>query len=68
MPPRTIHLVHLLVREALSDGAVGFLVYPHEHWKAPDGRPYLALPTKTTVEDPLAPLRPRTGHRRHRPE
>jgi hypothetical protein len=54
MTPRNLHIVHLLIRQNLSDGEVGFLVYPHEHWKTLDGRSFLALPAKKTVEDPLA--------------
>jgi hypothetical protein len=54
MPIRHLHVVHLLIRENLPDGQAGFLVYPHEHWKAPDDNPYLALPAKKTVPDPLA--------------
>jgi hypothetical protein len=52
--PRNLHVVHLLIRQNLPDGQLGFLVYPHEHWKALDGSPYLALPARKTVEDPLA--------------
>jgi hypothetical protein len=51
---RHLHVVHLLIRQNRPDGRVGFLVYPHEHWKAPDGQPYLSLPAKKTVTDPLA--------------
>jgi len=54
MAPRNLHIVHLLVRQNRPDGLVGFLVYPHEHWKDPNGQPYLALPAKKTVKDPLA--------------
>jgi hypothetical protein len=49
---RSLHVVHLLVRHNRPDGRAGFLVYPHEHWKAPDGQPYLALPAKKTGDDP----------------
>jgi hypothetical protein len=51
---RHLHVVHLLIRENLAGGHAGFLVYPHEHWKAPDGQPYFALPAKKTVDDPIA--------------
>ena len=54
MSIRCLHVVHLLIRQNLPDGRCGFLVYPHEHWKAPDGEPYLALPAKKTVNEPLA--------------
>lgn len=54
MQPRSLHVVHLLIRENLPGGQVGFLVSPHEHWKDPSGNPYLALPAKKTVKDPLA--------------
>jgi hypothetical protein len=54
MSMRSLHVVHLLIRQNLPDGRSGFLVYPHEHWKAPDGEPYLALPAKKTVNEPLA--------------
>jgi hypothetical protein len=50
---RYLHVVHLLIRENLAGGQVGFLVYPHEHWRAPDGSPYLALPAKKTADNPL---------------
>jgi hypothetical protein len=49
-----VHIVHLLIRQNLPGGQVGFLVYPHERWKAPEGTPYLALPAKKTVAEPLA--------------
>ena len=39
MAPRTLHIVHLLVRHNRPDGSTGFLVYPHEHWKAPAASP-----------------------------
>jgi len=54
MPPRNLHVVHLLIRENLPGGQVGFLVYPRENWKDPNGQRYLALPAKKTVKDPLA--------------
>jgi hypothetical protein len=54
MTPRNLHVVHLLIRENLPDGEVGFLVHPHEHWKDAYGDPFLALPVKKTVADPLA--------------
>jgi len=54
MPIRSLHVVHLLVRHNRTDGSTGFLLYPHEHWKAPDGERYLALPSKKTVDNPLA--------------
>lgn len=54
MPTRNLHLVHLLIRQNLKGGHVGFLVYPHEQWKDAAGNPYLALPAKKTVKDPLA--------------
>jgi hypothetical protein len=55
MSARTLHVVHLLIRNAVN-GAVGFLVYPHEQWRAPSGQPYLTLPAKKTLADPLLPL------------
>ncbi len=54
MAPRTLHIVHLLVRQNLADGKVGFLLYPHENWKNASGQPYLTLPAKKTVKAPLA--------------
>jgi hypothetical protein len=33
---------------------VHFLLYPHDKWIDPDGRPYLTLPTKKSVQEPLA--------------
>ena len=52
-PQRRLHVVHLLIRNR-HDGSVGFLVYPHDRWKDDEGRPYWVLPTKKTVEEPLA--------------
>jgi hypothetical protein len=54
MPHRNLHVVHLLIRQNLPGGQVGFLVYPHEHWNDPSDHPYLALPAKKTVAEPLA--------------
>jgi hypothetical protein len=54
MAPRNLHIVHLLIREQLSEDEVGFLVFPHERWKDGSGKPFLALPAKKTVSDPLA--------------
>jgi len=36
MARRNLLVVHLLIRQNLPDGQVGFLVYRHEHWRAPD--------------------------------
>ncbi len=56
MQPRSLHVVHLLIRQKL-DGQVGYLVYPHKTWiDEKTQQPYLALPAKKTVEDPLAEL------------
>ncbi len=46
MCPRNLHIVHLLIRQNLPGGEVGFLVFPHEHWKNENGQPILALPAK----------------------
>jgi hypothetical protein len=46
----------LLIRENLPGGGVGFLLYPHEHWRAEGGEPFLTLPAKKTVRDPFAPF------------
>jgi hypothetical protein len=54
MTERNLHVVHLLIRQNLPGDQVGFLVYPHEHWKDETGGPYLALPAKKTVGEPLA--------------
>ncbi len=54
MAPRNLHVVHLLVRQNLAEGKVGFLVYPHELWIDVGGKSYLALPSKKTVKAPLA--------------
>jgi len=54
MARRNLHVIHLLIRENLPEDRVGFLVYPHEHWKVDGDNPYLALPAKKTVSDPLA--------------
>jgi hypothetical protein len=56
MVPRNLHIVHLLIRQNLPVGQVGFLVFPHEHWKSESGQPILALPAKKTVADPLDPF------------
>jgi hypothetical protein len=53
MAMRKLHVVHLLIR-SLQNGKVCFLVYPHDKWLNPDGQPYIALPTKKTVTNPLA--------------
>lgn len=55
MRSRNLHIVHLLIRQNLPDGQVGFLVFPHVHWRNEHGEPVLALPAKKTVADPLAP-------------
>jgi hypothetical protein len=68
MTRRYLHVVHLLIRENLPGGQVGFLVYPHEHWRDPSSQQYLALPAKKTVAEPLAefdqgtPLDPYIDH------
>jgi len=50
-----VHVVQLLIRQRTRKG-VGFLVYPHETWKPPNSdQPYLVLPTRKSVSDPLAP-------------
>ena len=54
MTARNLHVVHLLIRHNLAEGTVGFLVHAHEHWKDANEQPFLALPTKKTVKDPLA--------------
>lgn len=51
---RQLHTVHLLIRDDLPDGRVGFLLAPHEHWTDPAGAPWMAMPTKKTVSDPVA--------------
>ena len=33
MFPRNLRIVRLLIRQNLPGGNVGFLVFPHEHWK-----------------------------------
>jgi len=55
MTTRHLHIVHLLIRRE-HEGEVEFLVYPHDKWKDEKGQPYLTLPTKKTVSDPLAPF------------
>jgi hypothetical protein len=54
--PRDLQIVHLLIRQSLPDGQIGFLVFPHEHWKKENGQPILALPAEKTVADPLDPF------------
>ncbi len=55
MAPRNLHVVHLLIRQNLAGGQVGFLVYPHKKWiDEKTQQPYLALPAKKTVAEPLA--------------
>jgi hypothetical protein len=54
MAARSLHVVHLLIRQNLAEGRVGFLVYPHENWRDANGKPYLTLPTKKTVHEPFA--------------
>ena len=55
MGNRNLHVVHLLVRRQIRD-QVAFLVYPHDKWVDANGQPYLTLPTKRSVADPLAPF------------
>lgn len=55
MSERQLHVIHLLIRRAVQDG-VAFLLCPHDTWLAPDGEPYLALPTKRSVSEPFAPF------------
>ena len=54
MAPRNLHVVHFLIRQNLAGNQVGFLLYLHEHWSDAGDAPYLALPAKKTVTDPLA--------------
>jgi hypothetical protein len=53
MDPPKLHVVHLLIRRCQNNG-VRFLLYPHGKWMTAAGQPYLSLPTKKTVKDPLA--------------
>jgi len=53
MSDRHLHVIHLLIRRCQHNG-VAFLVYPHDKWLAPDGQPYLSLPTKRSVSEPFA--------------
>jgi len=55
MTARHLHIVHLVIRRE-HYGKVEFLLLPHDKWKDPSGQPYLTLPTKKTVSDPLAPF------------
>lgn len=55
MVARHLHVIHLLVRRLLGD-AVAFLLYPHDKWLDAAGLPYLTLPTKRSVTEPLAPF------------
>lgn len=57
---RALHLIHLLVRDEQVE-AVRCLLYPHERWHDPADEPYLALPAKKTVTDPLALFQPGTS-------
>src|SRR5262249_30131031 len=52
---RYLHIVQLLFLREL-ESKVEFRVYPHDKWTDNQGRPYLTLPTKKTVTDPLAPF------------
>jgi hypothetical protein len=45
---RSLHVVHLLIRNQ-QDGAVCFLVYPHDKWKDKAGHALWTLPSKKTV-------------------
>jgi len=53
MAARRLHVVHLLIRDE-QGGKVRFLVYPHDKWLKTAHQPYLVLPTKKAVGDPLA--------------
>lgn len=55
MPNRTLHVMHILIRR-WHEGSVQFFVHPHEHWRDPHEKAYWALPTKRTVDQPLAPF------------
>ena len=55
MTARHLHVIHLLIRRWQSDGVV-FLLCPHDKWLDENGQPYLTLPTKRSVADPLAPF------------
>jgi hypothetical protein len=48
-PKRSLHVVHLLIRELVA-GQVGFLLYPHPRW------PYWTLPAKKTVQEHFEPF------------
>ena len=52
MTHRNVHVVHLLVRQRPAGRRAGFLLFPFERSKAPDGQPYLSLPAKKTGDDP----------------
>jgi hypothetical protein len=49
------HIVLLLIRRQIDD-SVTFLLYPLLKWHTPDGQPFLALPSKTTVDDEPEPF------------
>jgi hypothetical protein len=55
MSEHTKHIVLILIRRQTSAG-VTFLLYPQPKWRTPNGQPFLALPSKTTVDDDPEPF------------
>ena len=53
MSTRNLHVIHLLIRRLQSDG-IAFLLCQHDKWLDDSGQPYLTLPTKRSVSEPLA--------------
>jgi hypothetical protein len=47
-PIRHLHILHALIRDC-QNSTVRLLVFPHEKWKTPAGKPYWTLPTKKTL-------------------
>ena len=49
------HIIVILIwRQA--DAGPAFLLYPLSKWRTPDGQPFLALPSRTTVDDEPEPF------------
>jgi hypothetical protein len=49
------HIVLVLIRQQ-TDAGVGFLFQPLNKWQTAEGKPFFALPSKTTVDDDPEPF------------
>ena len=65
MVPRNLHIVHLLIRQNLPGGQVGFLVFPHEHWEN-GKRANRSWPCQRKRRSPIRSIRSSRGLRSRR--